>query len=166
VRRHESVPVRIIVAGFNDEGAADAALSLLQEAKEAGLINIRQAAVLRRDENDKLHVRDAAHRGPARAAAFGGALGAALGLIAGAVALPLAIGAASGAVIARLRERHTKAELQQITDVLTPGTSAIVAVVEQQWIAEVEKRLAAAGARIAKAAIAADIAEQIEAGRE
>lgn len=163
MRTHESVPVRIIVAGFNDEAAADNALALLQQARDAGVINIRQAVVLSRDENDKLHLKDAAHRGPARAAAFGGVLGAALGLIAGAVALPLAVGAVGGAVVARLRDRHTKAELQEISDVLTPGTSAIVAVVEQQWIVEVEKRLAAAGARIAKAAIAADIAKQLEA---
>src|SRR4051812_37976280 len=116
MRTHDSVPVRIIVAGFSDEGAADAALRLLQEAREAGVINIREAVVLRRDAHDKLHLGDAARRGPGSVAAVGGALGAALGLIAGAVALPLAIGVAGGALVAKLRERHTKAELQQISD--------------------------------------------------
>src|SRR5437764_11893830 len=138
MRTHDGAPVRIIVAGFNDEGAADAALGLLQEAKDSGLVSIREAVVLRRDDQNQLHVRDATHRGAGKAAAVGGVLGAALGLIAGAVALPLAIGAASGAVIAKLRERHTRAELEQISDVLTPGTSAIVAVVEERWIGEVE----------------------------
>ena len=63
------------------------------------------------------------------------------------------------------RDAHTKAQLQEISDVLTPGTSAIVALVEQQWIAEVENRLAQAGAKIARTAIAADVADQIEADR-
>ena len=69
MRTISGVPLRAIIAGFSDEGAADSALELLQKAGETGAIRIREAVVLRRDEDNKLHVKDAAHRGPLRAAA-------------------------------------------------------------------------------------------------
>ncbi len=45
---------------------------------------------------------------------------------------------------------------------LTPGSSAIVAVVEHRWVAEVEKAMEEAGADAMTQALSADIAEQLE----
>ena len=43
------VPVQLIVAAFQEEKAAKEALATLKEAKNAGLIKIENAAVLRKD---------------------------------------------------------------------------------------------------------------------
>jgi hypothetical protein len=49
---------------------------------------------------------------------------------------------------------------------LQPGTSAIVAVIEHKWVAELEKAMEEAGADVLTEAIAVDVAQQLEAGRE
>ena len=45
---------------------------------------------------------------------------------------------------------------------LTPGTSAIVAVVEHEWVREVERRIENEAKDIVTEAITADIADQLE----
>jgi hypothetical protein len=49
---------------------------------------------------------------------------------------------------------------------LQPGTSAIVAVVEHTWVADMEKEMAEFEADVFTMAIADDIAAQLEAGRD
>jgi hypothetical protein len=49
---------------------------------------------------------------------------------------------------------------------LQPGTSAIVAVIEHKWVADLEKEMSEAGAEVMTEEISADIAAQLEAGRE
>ncbi len=53
-----------------------------------------------------------------------------------------------------------------MADALEPDTSAIVAVIEHKWVEELSDELAEAGADVVTAAIAADIAEQLVAGRD
>ena len=52
------VPIQVVIAAFNEEGAADEVLKELKAAKWAGLIGIQNAAVLRRDQKSKLHVKE------------------------------------------------------------------------------------------------------------
>jgi uncharacterized membrane protein len=52
------VPVQIVVAAFNDPNGADQALKALQEAKAAGLVTIDDAAVLTKDADGKLRIKD------------------------------------------------------------------------------------------------------------
>ena len=49
---------------------------------------------------------------------------------------------------------------------LTPGSSAIVAVVEHKWVAEVERELAEAEADVLTAALSEEIATQLEADHD
>jgi len=49
---------------------------------------------------------------------------------------------------------------------LTPGSSAIIAVVEHTWVEAVEKQLEEEGADLWAAQISADIASELEAGHE
>ena len=51
-------PVQVVVAAFKEETAADEILRELKAAKWAGLIGIQNAAVLRRDKKDKLHIKE------------------------------------------------------------------------------------------------------------
>ena len=162
------VPVQMIVAAFQDEGAAKEALKTLREAKKEGLIQIENAAVLRKDEKGKLHIRETHDMGGGKGAALGGVGGAAVGLIAGAaLAAPVAVGALIGGLVAKLRDSgFSNQRLETLGESLQPGSSAIIAVVEHTWVAQVEEALAEAEADLMTAEIGADIAGQLEAGHE
>jgi hypothetical protein len=79
------VPVQVVIAAFKDEKAADQALLDLKTAKWAGLIGIQNAAVLRRDEKNKLHIKETGDWGGGKGAAAGAVLGGFVGLLAGPV---------------------------------------------------------------------------------
>lgn len=162
------VPIQVVVAAFQEEKAADEALQALKEAKWSGLIGIQDAAVLRRDEKDKLHIKETGDWGGGKGAVVGGAVGAVVGLVTGPGAIITgAIGATIGGLAAKLRDSgFPDGRLKQLGEGLTPGTSAIVAIIEHKWVAEMEKQLAEAGAEVVTEALKADIAEQLEAGRE
>jgi uncharacterized membrane protein len=162
------VPVQLIVAAFQEEKAAKEALKALKEANKEGLIKIENAAVLRKDEKGKLHVKETHDMGGGKGAALGGVGGAAVGLIAGAaLAGPVVFGALVGGLVAKLRDSgFSDKRLESLGESLQPGSSAIVAVVEHTWVAKVEEALAEAEADVMMAEIKADIATQLEADHE
>jgi uncharacterized membrane protein len=162
------VPVQLIVAAFQDEASADMVLKSLKQARKEKLIGIRNAAILRKDEKGKLHIKETADFSGPQGAALGGVAGAAIGLIAGpALLVPAAVGALVGGLTGKLRDTgFSDARLKTFGENLKPGSSAIVAVVEHKWVADVEKAMAEAGADAMTAAIGADVAAQLEAGHQ
>jgi uncharacterized membrane protein len=80
-------PIQVVIAGFQDERGADDALAMLKEAKRERLIGIQDAAVLRKDEKGKLHVKETADMGGGKGATIGGVIGGVIGAIAGAAAV-------------------------------------------------------------------------------
>jgi uncharacterized membrane protein len=158
------VPVQLIVAAFKEEKAAKEALKELKQAQREKMIKIEAAAVLRKDQKGKLHIKETADMGGGKGAALGGVAGAAIGLIAGpALLVPAAVGALVGGLAAKLRDSgFSDDRLKMLGESLTPGSSAIVAVVEHRWVSEVEKAMKEAGADAMTAALSADIAEQLE----
>lgn len=162
-------PVQIIIAAYQEEDAADQALKTLKEAKKEKLIGIENAAVIRKDEDGKLHIKETADMGGGKGAGIGVLVGGAIGLLAGpvGVAAGSALGAAVGGLTAKLYDGGFKDErLRQIGTSLQPGTSAIIAVIEHRWVAEIERELAEEGAEVMTAALAADIHEQLKEGGE
>lgn len=162
------IPVQVVIAAFEEERAADEVLSQLKEAKWAGLIGIQNAAVLRRDQKDKLHIKELKDWGGGKGAAFGGTLGAIVGVLTGpGILVAGAAGALIGGLAAKLRDSGFSDErLKTVGASLKPGTSAIIAVIEHKWVAQLEEEMAEAGADVLTEAIATDVAEQLEAGRE
>jgi uncharacterized membrane protein len=162
------VPVQLIVAAFQDEKMAKEALNALKDAQRQKLVKIDSAAVLRKDEKGRLHIKETADMGGGKGAAIGGVAGAAIGLIAGPVLLvPAAVGALVGGLSAKLRDSgFSDARLKALGAGLTPGSSAIVAVVEHRWVAEVKRAMAEASADLFAEEIGADISAQLEAGHE
>ncbi len=124
--------------------------------------------MLRKDEKGKLHIQETADLGGGKGAALGGVTGAVIGLIAGpALLVPAAVGALVGGLTAKLKDSgFSDVRLKALGENLKPGSSAIIAVVEHRWVAEVEAAMAEAGADAVTAALGADIAEQLEAGNQ
>ena len=161
-------PIQLVVAAFQDEKSAKAALKELKQAQRARLIKIENAAVLRKDEKGKLHIKETGDLSGGRGAAFGGVAGAAIGLLAGpALVVPAAVGALVGGLTAKLRDSgFSDARLQALGEGLTPGSSAIVAVVEHRWVEQMEAALAEIETDLLTLELQADIAEQLEAGHD
>jgi uncharacterized membrane protein len=162
------VPVQVIVAAFQDEQGAKAALKELKAAQKQKLIKIENAAVLRKDEKGKLHLKETADMGGGKGAVIGGVTGAVIGLVAGpALVVPTAVGALVGGLTAKLKDSGFKDDrLKQVGAGLQPGSSAIIAVVEHKWVDQVLNELAEAGADAFAEDLGADIAAQLEAGHE
>ena len=161
------IPVQVLVAAFQEEEAADEALKELKQAKWAGVIGIQDAAVLRMDEKGKLHVKETGDWGGGKGAVAGAVIGGFIGLLAGPIGWLGLTGAVIGGLAAKLRDSGFSDErLKQLGESLQPGTSAIVAVIEHRWVAELERQMQEAGADVMTEEIGADIAAQLEAGRE
>lgn len=162
------VPVQLLIAAFNTPTGAEEVLDQLKTAKKEKLIGIQAARVLVKDEKGRISSKDVGLT-PAKGAVAGGVLGAVVGIVTGGVGLALgAAGALVGGLIGRSRKegRFDAYRIEQIADSLTPNSSAIVAVIEHKWVADLEAELEEAGADVMTAAIAADIAAQLAAGRD
>jgi uncharacterized membrane protein len=159
-------PVELFVAAFPGEQDADEAFKQVKAARKEGLIGIVNVAVLRRDTKDKLHVRELRDMRGGKGAAIGGAVGAAVGLLfPPSIIFAGGVGAAIGGLAAKLRDSgFPDANLRELGAGLQPGTSAIVAVIEHRWVADLQRTLEAEGARIVRQGLANDIRAQLEAG--
>jgi uncharacterized membrane protein len=160
-------PVQVVVAAFADKNGAAEALSDLKEAQEHGLITIRDAAIVQCDNRGEVHIEGTGHRGVGRGAIIGGVAGAIVGLLTGPVGWATGGGAVVGALASRLRDSgFPEDRLQQLGDALQPDTSAVVAVIDQTWLKEITELLAKKASDMASEIIQADIARQLEAGRD
>lgn len=161
------IPVQVIVAAFQDETSATKALQELQAAKKQGLIEIRDAAVLTKDAQGKLHIKDTKDWGFGKGAVAGGVVGVIAGLLAGPVGWGLLGGALIGGVAAKMADGgFDNKRLEQIGASLTPGSSAIVAVVDHVWVAQVEAIMRKEAMDATTQAISNDIAKQLEEGHD
>lgn len=164
----QEAPIQVIVAAFTDEKSAENVLDELKRAKKGKLIGINSAIVLRKDQKGRLQTREYKLT-PTKGAIGGAVAGAILGVATGGAALVAgAAGAGIGALVGKHKknQRFAPKDITEISDALTPGSSAIVAVIEHKWVQQIEEELEAQGAEVMKAAIAADIAEQLAQGRD
>ena len=135
----------LYVASYSDTDAARRDWAEVKRLVKEKLIPSDALMLVSRDAGGKLDVTDTA-RGPSIGATVGGIGWALLGLILPQALLASAIvgaglGAGAGAVVDKVSRSEIKAGLEQT---LPPGGSAIVAVVEQRWVAAVGEALAGA----------------------
>lgn len=160
--------VELIVAAFNDEEAARQALDQLKMAQAEGRIEIQDAAVLRKDHDGKLHIKETSDWGTGRGAAIGGVAGAAVGLIAGpALLVPVAVGALIGGLSAKWRDSGQRDDqLEKLGKDLKPGSSAIIVVSGDASVEQVKEAFQEAGGDALVEQLGADIAAQLEADHD
>jgi uncharacterized membrane protein len=156
-------PLDVVVAAFNDEKGADAALAKLKAAQKEGVIKVKDAALLNMDSNSKLHVKETGDMTGTRGAVVGGVTGAVVGILAGPVGWAALGGATIGGLVAKIRDSgFNNKRLEQWGANLTPGSSAIVAVIEHTWVTTLEDMLKEEAKEVVSLAIEADIASQLE----
>lgn len=162
--KESDVPVEVVLAAFNDEDGAEKALGELKQAKKDRLIGIRNAAVLWKDDKGKLHFKETADMRGGKGAVIGGVIGGVVGLVfPPSILASAAVGAAIGGFSAKLHDAGFPDDrLREVGKGLKPNTSALIAVIEDVWVREVEAELRQYGADVVTEAVRADIASQLE----
>ncbi|MDM7923926.1 MAG: DUF1269 domain-containing protein [Pyrinomonadaceae bacterium] len=158
-------PIQLIVAAFSTTERAANAMNGLKEGEAAGTISLVDAAVVTKNVDGELEVTDSRTRSR-KAAGFltGGIVGGAIGLLAGPVGLAAVGGGVLGTLAGKLSGLPIEITMKDIGESLTPGSSAILAVVEHSWVDKVKAELAAQSATIAHESLKADIAQQLKSG--
>ncbi len=160
---------QIVVAAFNDENTADQAMESLKAAAKEQDFQIQDVAVVRRDENNKVHIKESGDMGGGKGAVIGGIIGGVVGLIAGPLAIVTSAlgGALVGGLAAKLHDSGIKNEtLQSLGNALQPGTSAVVAVLGNQKVSQLRAMMEQAGAHVMVANMTADIANAVASGQD
>ena len=155
----------ILVAEFEDEESANLTLKNIRNQQNSRAITLMDAAVIRKNSDGKIRVNDSSDTSDGKGAGIGLLAGAAIGLIGGPVGIAAwsSAGAAAGIIAARLHDSGIRNDqLRQVGEELTPGSSALVLVIDPQWTTAIEKDLVASGARVFTTGIAAEIATQIQ----
>ncbi len=156
----DRVPVEIIAAAWNDSAAAARAARQLAERSPDLPAGIVALAILYLDPAGKLRIGDTGDMGPGQASVIGGLLGAGLGLVtAGAGWLRIGGGAVAALAAEALAGGLPGDRLQAFGESLSPGSSAILAVITRERAAELRRELAALDARVVTAEVSENLAE-------
>ncbi len=119
----------LVVITFTTQDAGLAALKHVRESEHATDLRLSDTAVVEKDAEGKIHVKNELSSGTEVGAVSGGLLGLLLG-VAFFPVLVIGIGAAIGAAIGHSVSSHVdKNFVKDIQAELTPGTSALFAVV-------------------------------------
>jgi uncharacterized membrane protein len=119
----------ILVITFDDENQAVSVLDSLKSLEHKSLLSIKDAAVIVKDAEGKVQIKNMVESGVKWGALGGGALG----LLIGGLLFPVGgvlIGAAAGALIGKTFETGVdKKFIQEVRDSLDPSSSAILFII-------------------------------------
>ena len=156
------VHTQVIIAAFDGMDSAKEAFDDLKQLQKEKSIKIENAAILRKDYDSKLHIRDVKDTTGTRGAVLGGVTGAVIGVITGPVGWVALGGAAIGGLVAKLKDGgFDNSRLEDWGRRLEPGTSALVAVVDHIWVLDVEAALKEAARDVMTLGISDEIAAQL-----
>jgi len=157
--------MQVIVAAFKDVEGASNALKTWQYAKREKFITIEDAAVITKDANGKVKIKETADMRAGKGAAIGAVAGGVIGLLAGPVGWVALGGGVIGGLAAKLHDSgFPDARLKQLAEGLTPNSSALVAVIDHVWVEEVQRELASQQADLVTLALSDDIHQQLTGG--
>lgn len=141
----------LYVASYDDAGGAADDFAALKDA-ELDEIAIVGAVLMDREDDGDVNVEEH-HTGLVGGGAVtGGAAGLIVGLFAPPLLLSTAIGAGIGAGVGELVKRHEEKELGvELDEYLPPGSSAIVAVVDDRYLDRIDKALDKSAKKVSKA---------------
>jgi uncharacterized membrane protein len=140
---------RMLVVVFDDESKAYKGSSELAALNSEGSISIHSKAVVRKNADGTITIKQAGDEFPIRAVG-GTAIGALIGVLGGPIGL--GIGMATGAVagtISDLRRAGVNEEfLEDVTKELTSGKWAVVSDISEEWVTPVDTRMDALGGSV------------------
>jgi uncharacterized membrane protein len=142
----------LVVGAYSEAGAAATDFKALKAGEDAGEYQVVGAVVMNRAADGKVDVDEHGDGRTGGGAVLGGTAGLVVGLFAPPLLAATAVGAGIGAVVGHLSKRHAEKQMGvELEDYLPPGSSAVVAVVDDQWADKVEGALVNSDKRINKA---------------
>jgi uncharacterized membrane protein len=169
-RRHYSkkeinvLDIELVAVTFDEADKADEARRILKGLGDQGAIELRNMAVLVKEQDGKTTLKETADVDAKQGALFGAVVGGVIGLLGGpaGVVLGAAAGAATGRVTADKIDRGFSDEyLEQIQGALQPGSSALVTLVEGALIDKVAEALADLNGQLVRQQLTDEIVEQL-----
>jgi len=156
--------LKLLVVLFSNEGDAEDAINVVKSVYKEADGGLQAAVVIIKDNQSGVHYKDVGIT-PAKNALGGMVLGAVLGVMSGGVGIALgAAGALVGGLLGEKRraEQFSSVRMNEAVAALVPGSSAIVALVEQDYVKEVEKQLGDYEIEIFTTQVSSDLGEQLE----
>ncbi|MGI9643189.1 MAG: DUF1269 domain-containing protein, partial [Acidimicrobiia bacterium] len=155
----------LYAAVYGDDGTAASDFAALKSADEANDdFKVMGSVVVSKDAEGKIEVKETGGGQIGGGALLGGAIGAFVGLFAPPFLLATAIGAGIGAITGKLAKNHEEnkfgVELDQYMD---DNSSAILVVVDNQYLDGVESALGNANERLNKAISKGDYDDIVDA---
>src|SRR6185437_16318481 len=140
-----------VAAYGGNTAAAKADYKALKELDDIAVI---ASVVLTRDADGKVDVDEHGGMQVGRGATLGGVAGLVVGLFAPPLLAATAVGAGIGAAAGKIAKHHDEKKIESAVDDndwLPPGSSAIVAVIDDEHLDEVVKALNEGGEKIVEA---------------
>jgi uncharacterized membrane protein len=158
-------PVEYVVALFKSQDGAEIVLKKIQDEKLEKDLGLHELAIIQKDQDGKLTIKEPADAGGGKGAAIGGVVGALVGVVLGpAVVATSAAGALVGGLASKLHDTgFDNKDLKELAKALTPGTSALLVAVDDTQFARLNEMLAANGAGIIADALNPEVAESLNA---
>ena len=138
----DNTPVDLYIAAYADPDAAQGDWSAIKEMAKEKTITVDGLVLVSRGMDGKIDVKDDFHT-----VGHGAAWGAGAGLLVGLIFPPALlasglVGAGAGAGVGGLVSHAEKNEIKdEVQDDVPPGSSAIVALFEERWAADIQKAL-------------------------
>jgi uncharacterized membrane protein len=161
----------LIVAKFPNTEEAEAAYQTLTEIERRSSLRIDGVVVASMDSDGKVHLGKVTDHSTKTGLKWGVVGGVALGILFPPTILAGAAATGTlGAAIGKVRNAtHRSAIADQLEGVLTPNTSGVIALVEDEAVVEIEKALAQAEEIVTKAVdkqVAAEIDREAATAKE
>jgi uncharacterized membrane protein len=154
---------KVLVVVFDSESKAYEGSLALQELQNEGSINLYAKAVIARDTNGKVTVKQAGDEGPV-GTAVGLLTGSLIGLLGGPVGVAIGVSAGmSGGMLYDLAQLGVGEDyLDEVGKSLLPGKAAVVAEVWEEWMLPVDSRMEALGGVVFRSTRMDIVDEQME----
>jgi uncharacterized membrane protein len=157
----------VVVVGFDENAKAYEALSKLKSLSDQQQLTARSAAVVERDDNGKLQIKDSFEADTGVATTGGGLVGMLLGVIAGPYGMLLGLtgGALAGGSF-ELRHGDDEDEvLTRINAAINPGHTVLVAQVNEPTIEVLDKAMGELGGVVIRKS-EADVLTELDAAED
>ena len=154
---------KMIVTVFNDESSAYEGVKALTELHAEGSLTLYATAVIAKDAQGVVNVKQAADQGPL-GTVLGLTTGSLVGLLGGPIGM--AVGAATGALAGSLYDVAqigiSEDFLTEVSQNITPGKVAVVAEIDEEWVTPLDTRMEPLGGIVFRRARGEFIDAQIE----
>ena len=158
----------MLVAAYTDPNAGAQALDALKDAKSQGAFDYDDAAVVSRDADGNVHIKETGDMSTGKGAGIGALIGGVIGILGGpaGIAIGAGAGAAIGGIAAHSDAGFNNETLERIGAALPAGTSSLAVTTSRDFVEAVRQEAGDDNVASAAEEISAGIKASLEAGQD